>query len=168
MVTNQYEILRTLLSLLSPQEYDKKMMIMDGSGFNRCTIYNWLNRWCYLRWFLLKLVECIRFSYHCFDVIQCNIVFIYLIYYNIFSFIDLFNSKSKLNSILFTFLPSNTMSQWKQIQQLDIKFLEQVDFFYDDNFPMELRQVLASWIESQDWYVDVCTYWSELVFSIAF
>lgn len=60
------------------------------------------------------------------------------------------------------------MSQWKQIQQLDIKFLEQVDFFYDDNFPMELRQVLASWIESQDWYVDVCTYWSELVFSIAF
>ncbi|CAM4601155.1 unnamed protein product [Leuciscus chuanchicus] len=43
------------------------------------------------------------------------------------------------------------MSQWKQIQQLDIKFLEQVDFFYDDNFPMELRQVLASWIESQDW-----------------
>jgi len=49
------------------------------------------------------------------------------------------------------------MSQWKQIQQLDIKFLEQVDFFYDD-FPMELRQVLANWIESQDWYVDFCTY----------
>uniref|UniRef100_A0A8B9RBS5 Signal transducer and activator of transcription 4 n=1 Tax=Astyanax mexicanus TaxID=7994 RepID=A0A8B9RBS5_ASTMX len=43
------------------------------------------------------------------------------------------------------------MSQWKQIQQLDMKFLEQVDFFYDDNFPMELRQVLANWIESQDW-----------------
>uniref|UniRef100_A0A673G7M6 Signal transducer and activator of transcription n=1 Tax=Sinocyclocheilus rhinocerous TaxID=307959 RepID=A0A673G7M6_9TELE len=43
------------------------------------------------------------------------------------------------------------MSQWKQIQQLDIKFLEQVDYFYDDNFPMELRQVLANWIESQDW-----------------
>ncbi|XP_072542335.1 signal transducer and activator of transcription 4 [Salminus brasiliensis] len=43
------------------------------------------------------------------------------------------------------------MSQWKQIQQLDMKFLEQVDYFYDDNFPMELRQVLASWIESQDW-----------------
>ncbi len=48
------------------------------------------------------------------------------------------------------------MSQWKQIQQLDIKFLEQVDYFYDDNFPMELRQVLANWIESQDWYVAVC------------
>lgn len=47
------------------------------------------------------------------------------------------------------------MSQWKQIQQLDIKFLEQVDYFYDDNFPMELRQVLANWIESQDWYVAV-------------
>ncbi|KTF80123.1 hypothetical protein cypCar_00044006 [Cyprinus carpio] len=46
---------------------------------------------------------------------------------------------------------SSTMSQWKQIQQLDIKFLEQVDYFYDDNFPMELRQVLANWIESQDW-----------------
>lgn len=45
------------------------------------------------------------------------------------------------------------MSQWKQIQQLDIKFLEQVDYFYDDNFPMELRQVLANWIETQDWYV---------------
>ncbi|TRY96079.1 hypothetical protein DNTS_017235 [Danionella cerebrum] len=48
-------------------------------------------------------------------------------------------------------LLSSIMSQWKQIQQLDIKFLEQVDFFYDDNFPMELRQVLAGWIESQDW-----------------
>uniref|UniRef100_A0A8C9TZZ8 Signal transducer and activator of transcription n=1 Tax=Scleropages formosus TaxID=113540 RepID=A0A8C9TZZ8_SCLFO len=45
------------------------------------------------------------------------------------------------------------MSQWKQVQQLDIKFLEQVDYFYDDNFPMEIRQVLAGWIESQDWWV---------------
>lgn len=45
------------------------------------------------------------------------------------------------------------MSQWKQIQQLDIKFLEQVDYFYDDNFPMELRQVMATWIENQDWCV---------------
>ncbi len=57
------------------------------------------------------------------------------------------------NFIHCIFLPSTTMSQWKQIQQLDIKFLEQVDYFYDDNFPMELRQVLANWIESQDWYV---------------
>ncbi|XP_062313370.1 signal transducer and activator of transcription 4 isoform X2 [Osmerus eperlanus] len=43
------------------------------------------------------------------------------------------------------------MSQWKQIQQLEIKYLEQVDYLYDDNFPMDIRQVLANWIESQDW-----------------
>ncbi|XP_012993398.1 signal transducer and activator of transcription 4 isoform X2 [Esox lucius] len=43
------------------------------------------------------------------------------------------------------------MSQWKQIQQLEIKYLEQVDYLYDDNFPMDIRQVLSSWIESQDW-----------------
>ena len=45
------------------------------------------------------------------------------------------------------------MSQWKQIQQLEIKYLEQVDYLYDDNFPMDIRQVLANWIESQDWWV---------------
>ncbi|KAF2987387.1 hypothetical protein EK904_002425 [Melospiza melodia maxima] len=43
------------------------------------------------------------------------------------------------------------MSQWSQVQQLEIKFLEQVDQFYDDNFPMEIRHLLAQWIESQDW-----------------
>ncbi|CAB1346703.1 unnamed protein product [Coregonus sp. 'balchen'] len=43
------------------------------------------------------------------------------------------------------------MSQWKQIQQLEIKYLEQVDYLYDDNFPMDIRQVLSNWIESQDW-----------------
>uniref|UniRef100_A0A669DGU1 Signal transducer and activator of transcription n=1 Tax=Oreochromis niloticus TaxID=8128 RepID=A0A669DGU1_ORENI len=43
------------------------------------------------------------------------------------------------------------MSQWKQIQQLEIRLLEQVDYLYDDNFPMDIRQGLASWIESQDW-----------------
>nr|XP_042716568.1 signal transducer and activator of transcription 4 isoform X8 [Chrysemys picta bellii] len=43
------------------------------------------------------------------------------------------------------------MSQWSQVQQLEIKFLEQVDQFYDDNFPMEVRHLLAQWIESQDW-----------------
>nr|XP_023665817.1 signal transducer and activator of transcription 4 isoform X1 [Paramormyrops kingsleyae] len=48
-------------------------------------------------------------------------------------------------------LLNQIMSQWKQVQQLEIKFLEQVDYFYDDNFPMEIRQVLAGWIESQDW-----------------
>ncbi|XP_041524203.1 signal transducer and activator of transcription 4-like [Microtus oregoni] len=45
------------------------------------------------------------------------------------------------------------MSQWKQVQQLEIKFLEQVDQFYDDNFPMEIRHLLAQWIEHQDWEV---------------
>uniref|UniRef100_A0A8C7MBJ1 Signal transducer and activator of transcription n=1 Tax=Oncorhynchus kisutch TaxID=8019 RepID=A0A8C7MBJ1_ONCKI len=43
------------------------------------------------------------------------------------------------------------MSQWKQIQQLEFKYLEQVDYLYDDNFPMGIRQVLSDWIESQDW-----------------
>ncbi|XP_070694438.1 signal transducer and activator of transcription 4 [Pempheris klunzingeri] len=44
-----------------------------------------------------------------------------------------------------------SMSQWKQIQQLEIRLLEHVDYLYDDNFPMDIRQGLASWIESQDW-----------------
>uniref|UniRef100_A0A3Q2PA41 Signal transducer and activator of transcription n=1 Tax=Fundulus heteroclitus TaxID=8078 RepID=A0A3Q2PA41_FUNHE len=43
------------------------------------------------------------------------------------------------------------MSQWKQIQQLEMRLLEQVDYLYDDNFPMDIRQSLAGWIESQDW-----------------
>uniref|UniRef100_A0A3P8RZY4 Signal transducer and activator of transcription n=1 Tax=Amphiprion percula TaxID=161767 RepID=A0A3P8RZY4_AMPPE len=43
------------------------------------------------------------------------------------------------------------MSQWKQIQQLEIRLLEHVDYLYDDNFPMDIRQGLASWIEAQDW-----------------
>lgn len=46
-----------------------------------------------------------------------------------------------------------SMSQWKQIQQLENRLLEHVDFLYDDNFPMDIRQGLASWIESQDWWV---------------
>uniref|UniRef100_A0A7M4EY19 Signal transducer and activator of transcription n=1 Tax=Crocodylus porosus TaxID=8502 RepID=A0A7M4EY19_CROPO len=48
-------------------------------------------------------------------------------------------------------LQLESMSQWSQVQQLEIKFLEQVDQFYDDNFPMEIRHLLAQWIESQDW-----------------
>ncbi|VTJ80393.1 Hypothetical predicted protein, partial [Marmota monax] len=44
-----------------------------------------------------------------------------------------------------------SMTQWNQVQQLEIKFLEQVDQFYDDNFPMEIRHLLAQWIENQDW-----------------
>ncbi|XP_051009761.1 signal transducer and activator of transcription 4 isoform X2 [Acomys russatus] len=44
-----------------------------------------------------------------------------------------------------------SMTQWNQVQQLEIKFLEQIDQFYDDNFPMEIRHLLAQWIENQDW-----------------
>ncbi|XP_056614901.1 signal transducer and activator of transcription 1a [Triplophysa dalaica] len=43
------------------------------------------------------------------------------------------------------------MSQWLELQQLDAKYLEQVDQLYDDNFPMAIRQYLSSWIESHDW-----------------
>nr|AAH60933.1 Signal transduction and activation of transcription 1a [Danio rerio] len=43
------------------------------------------------------------------------------------------------------------MTQWLELQQLDPKFLEQVDQLYDDNFPMAIRQYLSSWIESHDW-----------------
>ncbi|XP_051977609.1 signal transducer and activator of transcription 1-alpha/beta-like [Xyrauchen texanus] len=43
------------------------------------------------------------------------------------------------------------MSQWLELQQLDSKFLEQVDQLYDDNFPMAIRQYLSTWIESHDW-----------------
>ncbi|XP_058889572.1 signal transducer and activator of transcription 1-alpha/beta-like isoform X1 [Acipenser ruthenus] len=43
------------------------------------------------------------------------------------------------------------MTQWYQLQQLESKYLEQVDQLYDDSFPMEIRQYLSQWIESQDW-----------------
>ncbi|XP_053129532.1 signal transducer and activator of transcription 4 isoform X3 [Hemicordylus capensis] len=43
------------------------------------------------------------------------------------------------------------MSQWNQVQQLETKFLEQIDQIYDDKFPMEVRHLLAQWIENQDW-----------------
>ncbi|XP_007420452.1 signal transducer and activator of transcription 4 [Python bivittatus] len=43
------------------------------------------------------------------------------------------------------------MSQWNQVQQLETSFLEQIDQIYDDIFPMEVRHLLAQWIESQDW-----------------
>uniref|UniRef100_A0A8C6NXV6 Signal transducer and activator of transcription 4 n=1 Tax=Nothobranchius furzeri TaxID=105023 RepID=A0A8C6NXV6_NOTFU len=48
------------------------------------------------------------------------------------------------------------MTQWKQIQQLEMRLLEHVDYLYDDNFPMDIRQSLAGWIESQDWWVETC------------
>ncbi|KAG7270789.1 hypothetical protein CRUP_007305, partial [Coryphaenoides rupestris] len=43
------------------------------------------------------------------------------------------------------------MAQWDQLQQLDCKYLEQVDQLYDDSFPMDIRQYLSKWIESIDW-----------------
>ncbi|XP_078260245.1 signal transducer and activator of transcription 1-alpha/beta-like isoform X3 [Rhinoraja longicauda] len=43
------------------------------------------------------------------------------------------------------------MTQWYALQQLDSKFLEQVDQLYDDSFPMEIRQYLAQWLEAKDW-----------------
>uniref|UniRef100_A0A3P8YJ41 Signal transducer and activator of transcription n=1 Tax=Esox lucius TaxID=8010 RepID=A0A3P8YJ41_ESOLU len=35
------------------------------------------------------------------------------------------------------------MAQWCQLQQLDSKYLEQVDQLYDDSFPMDIRQYLT-------------------------
>ncbi|XP_077175601.1 signal transducer and activator of transcription 4 isoform X2 [Paroedura picta] len=43
------------------------------------------------------------------------------------------------------------MSQWNQVQGLEARFLEQIDQIYDDKFPMEIRHLLAQWIENQDW-----------------
>ncbi|XP_056157341.1 signal transducer and activator of transcription 1a isoform X1 [Lampris incognitus] len=43
------------------------------------------------------------------------------------------------------------MTQWCQLQQLDAKYLEQVDQLYDDSFPMDIRQYLSKWIETIDW-----------------
>lgn len=45
------------------------------------------------------------------------------------------------------------MAQWNQLQQLETRYLEQLYHLYSDSFPMELRQFLAPWIESQDWCV---------------
>ncbi|KAI5097209.1 signal transducer and activator of transcription 3 isoform X1 [Silurus meridionalis] len=44
-----------------------------------------------------------------------------------------------------------SMAQWNQLQQLETRYLEQLYHLYSDSFPMELRQFLAPWIESQDW-----------------
>ncbi|XP_028675645.1 signal transducer and activator of transcription 3 isoform X5 [Erpetoichthys calabaricus] len=46
---------------------------------------------------------------------------------------------------------AEAMAQWNQLQQLDPRYLEQLYHLYSDSFPMELRQFLAPWIESQDW-----------------
>lgn len=49
-------------------------------------------------------------------------------------------------------IPQMSQTQWYKLQQLDSKFLEQVHQLYDDSFPMEIRQYLAQWLESQDWW----------------
>uniref|UniRef100_UPI00358F5081 signal transducer and activator of transcription 1-alpha/beta-like isoform X3 n=1 Tax=Myxine glutinosa TaxID=7769 RepID=UPI00358F5081 len=43
-----------------------------------------------------------------------------------------------------------SMAQWNSLQQLDTKYLNQLDHLYE-NFPMEVRQFLADWLEKQDW-----------------
>ncbi|TRZ02548.1 hypothetical protein DNTS_026593 [Danionella cerebrum] len=44
------------------------------------------------------------------------------------------------------------MAQWEQLQQLDAMYSQKVsDLYNNDDFPMEVRHYLASWIESQDW-----------------
>ncbi|XP_077584502.1 signal transducer and activator of transcription 4 [Stigmatopora nigra] len=48
-------------------------------------------------------------------------------------------------------LQVSIMSQWNRIQQLEMRLLEKVDYLYDDNFPMDVREGLAGWIEAQDW-----------------
>lgn len=48
---------------------------------------------------------------------------------------------------------AGSMAQWNQLQQLETRYLEQLYHLYSDSFPMELRQFLAPWIESQDWCV---------------
>lgn len=67
-----------------------------------------------------------------------------------------FNQQCQLTRFVFPSAPftvSQTfeMSQWLDLQQLDSKFLEQVDQLYDDSFPMAIRQYLSNWIESHDW-----------------
>ncbi|XP_069509804.1 signal transducer and activator of transcription 2 isoform X4 [Ambystoma mexicanum] len=44
------------------------------------------------------------------------------------------------------------MTQWDVLKSLDTAYLEQVQDLYSlDRLPMDLRQFLAEWIESQDW-----------------
>ncbi|XP_078287613.1 signal transducer and activator of transcription 1-like isoform X2 [Rhinoraja longicauda] len=51
------------------------------------------------------------------------------------------------------------MSQWERLKQLDTKYLEQLHSLYqDDNFPMDIREYLAHWIESQDWEKAITNY----------
>lgn len=56
------------------------------------------------------------------------------------------------------------MAQWNQLQQLETRYLEQLYHLYSDSFPMELRQFLAPWIESQDWYESIKFYSNKSLF----
>uniref|UniRef100_UPI00398F678D signal transducer and activator of transcription 1-like n=1 Tax=Pristiophorus japonicus TaxID=55135 RepID=UPI00398F678D len=51
------------------------------------------------------------------------------------------------------------MSQWENLKQLDTKYLEQLDILYqDENFPMDVREYLSHWIETQDWDKAITNY----------
>lgn len=44
------------------------------------------------------------------------------------------------------------MTQWERLQQLDTVYSQRAfDLYNGDEFPMEVRHFLASWIEAQDW-----------------
>ncbi|KAK7155493.1 hypothetical protein R3I93_010203 [Phoxinus phoxinus] len=44
------------------------------------------------------------------------------------------------------------MTHWEQLQQLDTVYSQRAsDLYNGDEFPMEVRHFLASWIEAQDW-----------------
>lgn len=75
-----------------------------------------------------------------------------------FIFTDLLSGSLWINlcwHVLFLCRPEEVyirMAQWNQLQQLETRYLEQLYHLYSDSFPMELRQFLAPWIESQDWW----------------
>ncbi|XP_038642306.1 signal transducer and activator of transcription 1-like isoform X4 [Scyliorhinus canicula] len=51
------------------------------------------------------------------------------------------------------------MSQWETLKQLDTKYLAQVDSLYqNENFPMDVREYLSHWIETQDWEKAITNY----------
>ncbi|KAJ8355079.1 hypothetical protein AAFF_G00101480, partial [Aldrovandia affinis] len=43
------------------------------------------------------------------------------------------------------------MSQWEEVQKLALRLQEQVASLYTDTFPLEVRELMAAWIETQDW-----------------
>ncbi|XP_036428606.1 signal transducer and activator of transcription 1-alpha/beta-like [Colossoma macropomum] len=55
------------------------------------------------------------------------------------------------------------MALWHQLQQLDSRYLEQVDQLYDDAFPMEIRQYLSQWIESHEHFQEFPVYMAMII-----